>query len=453
MLQQGTPWEPGPHDCLTKIDMAVKFRIPKLTDREIALRLNRVRLELKEKHQFQLVVSVPHGGVVPLPEESPDQEPKAKFAFDLDSQVIQSFQLKAQNKKEAFVVRRQSEEPTDIAELSDEWVNNADDQLKAILPKLHVQLLALTRSELQAPDTEASLTGASDSEWNRYRDAQTAVLNSLQQANETLILRASEQNAELDKQRSERFEKLEAELRTQLDRERSTLDSKNERRLAELDAREKQLDDREASFETKESHYVARQKQAAQIEQIQGWLEDWKLTAGTSRKRWPVAAAYAVALIFTGVLTLYASWHSFDVLRSADEIVKLAWWQWVGIWAKSIFPLAAFATFMIYAIRWSGDWARQHSEEEFRNRTRLVDIGRSSWLLETVRDAQERNKEIPPDLLKELSRNLFATNAGPDSDLHPKAISDLLMQGLSSVRLKSPDGAEVEATREKSKKR
>lgn len=431
--------------------MAVKFRIPKLTDREIALRLNRIRLKLKEEHPFQLYVYIPHLEAVTLPEENPDQEPKAKFAFDAESHVIQLFELRAQNKQKAFAVHRKPEEATDLAEISDEWVNNAEANFRATIPKLHVQLHALTRMELEAPDAEAALTGASDSEWNRYRNAQTAVLNSLQQANETLILKASEQNAELDKQRSERFEKLEADLRSQLEKERESVQEKNESSLAEIEARRKALSDREASFETKESHYVARQKQAAQIEQIQGWLEDWKLTAGTSRKRWPVAAAYSVALTFTGALTLYASWHSFDVLRSADEIVKLAWWQWAGIWSKSIFPLAAFATFMVYAIRWSGDWARQHSEEEFRNRTRLVDIGRSSWLLETVRDAQERNKEIPPDLLKELSRNLFATNAGPESDLHPKAISDLLMQGLSSVRLKSPDGAEVEATRGKKK--
>lgn len=432
--------------------MALKFRIPKLSDREIALRLNRVRTELKDQHRFKLVANIPHLGNVDLPDLNPDQAPKAKFAFDAESQVIGAFQLVGQNSREAFAVRRKTEEATDLAELSDEWINNADEQLRASAPQIYVRLLALARSELQAPDTEAGLNGNADNEWNRYRNAQTSVINSLQQATETLIVQASHKSAELDKARAERFEKLESDLRTQLDKERKDLQLAHDQRLESLRTQEKALADKESSFNTKESHYVARQKQTEQIEKIQSWLDNWSLTAGTSRKRWPIASAYIIAMLFAGTLTVYATWHSYDVLRTADEIVKLAWWQWAAIWAKSFFPLAAFATFVIYFIRWSGDWARQHSEEEFRNRTRLVDIGRSSWLLEAVRDAQERNKEIPADLLKELSRNLFATSAGADRDIHPQALSDLLLQGLAAVRIRSADGSEVEATRKGARK-
>jgi hypothetical protein len=104
---------------------------------------------------------------------------------------------------------------------------------------------------------------------------------------------------------------------------------------------------------------------------------------------------------------------------------------------------------MVYFIRWSSAWARQHSEEDFQNRSRLIDIGRASWLLEAVRDAQERNKEIPPDLLKEMSRNLFVLNSRPDGDIQPETAADILLQGLTSLRVKSPTGAEVEAKRGK----
>jgi aryl carrier-like protein len=113
---------------------------------------------------------------------------------------------------------------------------------------------------------------------------------------------------------------------------------------------------------------------------------------------------------------------------------------------RAIIPLAAFVTFVIYFIRWSSEWARQHADEEFRNRTRVPDIGRSAWLLEAVRDAQENQKEIPVDLLKDLLRNLFAYTAPADvADLHPQAVTDLIMQGLASLRVKTPDGTEVEA--------
>jgi hypothetical protein len=154
-------------------------------------------------------------------------------------------------------------------------------------------------------------------------------------------------------------------------------------------------------------------------------------------------------MVLTGVLTIFSIWHSYDLLKTADDLAKIQWWQWAALTLKTLFPLAAFTTFIIYFIRWSGDWARQHAEEEFRNRTRLIDIGRSSWLLEAVRDAQERDKEIPPELIKELSRNLFSNSQAVGGDIHPQAAADVIMQGLSSIRVKSPDGAEVEAKRGK----
>ncbi len=433
--------------------MSVIYRIPKFSDREIVLRLSRVRQAsaFKGKHKFKMLVNIPHRGNIELPEQGPLDVEEYKFVFDAESQVIGSFQLNSQNGHAAFRVHRKPSEPTDTAEIADDWSNNADDRLRQELPFLYTSLLALSRMELQAPELEAAFSGSNDNAWNGYRQAQMAVVNSLQQATESLIIQASQKNAELDKARSERFEKLEADLRAQLDRERRELQATNDQKLDGLRKQEKVLADKEASFNTKESHYVARQKQTEQIEKIQSWLDNWSLTKGTSRKRWPIALAYIVGMLFAGGLTVYATWHSYDVLKSADEIVKLAWWQWAAIWAKSFFPLLAFATFIIYFIRWSGDWARQHSEEEFRNRTRLVDIGRSSWLLEAVRDAQERNKEIPPDLLRELSRNLFSASAGMEKDLHPQAVSDLLLQGLSSVRVKAADGSEVEAKRDNKK--
>src|SRR5205823_2225160 len=127
----------------------------------------------------------------------------------------------------------------------------------------------------------------------------------------------------------------------------------------------------------------------------------------------------------------------------------LQWWQWLLLSMKSILPFAACTTFIIYLIRWNSSWARQHAEEEFRNRARALDIGRATWLLEAVRDAQDHNKELPADLLKELAKNLFSAPIISDAtDTGPQALTDLLWQGLSSIRVKSHDGTEIEAKRE-----
>jgi hypothetical protein len=136
-----------------------------------------------------------------------------------------------------------------------------------------------------------------------------------------------------------------------------------------------------------------------------------------------------------------------EVLKSQD-LSHVAWWQWALIAMKSTIPVLACLTFIIYFIRWSSAWARQHAEEEFRNRARILDIGRTAWLLEAVRDAQDNDKELPPELVKELSRNLFAYAPLSDTaEIHPQAIGDLILQGLGSIRVKTADGSEFEASK------
>jgi hypothetical protein len=185
------------------------------------------------------------------------------------------------------------------------------------------------------------------------------------------------------------------------------------------------------------------------MKKIEADLQKWNLTEGTTRKRWPILWGYVGAVVCTAGLTGYSVFHSYDLVKTANDLAKLQWWQWLALTSKTLFPLAAFTTFLVSFIRWSSDWAQQHAREEFRNRALLVDIGRSSWLLEAVRDAQEGNKDLPPELLKELAKNLFNGNSEAPADNHPQAGVDLLLKSLSSIRVKSPDGAEVEAKRGK----
>lgn len=431
--------------------MALNFRIPKLSDREVATALATIREHLHSKITLKLTIQVPVTGGIEVPEKKPEQNKQLKYLFDLNSTVAEIFSLVSPTNQPALRVTRKADEITDIATIPDEWYQQRGQEYADKLPQIYASLLAEARAQLKASDTEAAFTGAGDSEWNRYREAQLAVTNSLQQATETLLINASEKNAELDKDRAKRFEKLEAELREQLQHERDKFRQEQEAKDTEHAERIKSFAEREAAFNTKEAGYVARQKQDEQIKQVKTWLENWNLTKGTTEKRRPIAYAYIAGIALSGLLAAYSVYHNYDLLKSADDIAKLLWWQWVAIAVKATVPIAIFSTFLIYFIRWSSAWARQHAEEEFRNRSLLIDIGRSSWLLEAVRDAQERNKEIPVDLLHELSRNLYAYTSPPDTEIHPQAISDTLLHGLSSLRVKSPDGSEVEASRGKRK--
>ena len=89
-----------------------------------------------------------------------------------------------------------------------------------------------------------------------------------------------------------------------------------------------------------------------------------------------------VVILATGALTAWLSYENVQLLKAAGpNLPQVPWWQWVALTLKTVVPLAAFTTFLIYFIRWEADWARQHSDEELRTRARVVDIGRSSWLV------------------------------------------------------------------------
>lgn len=424
------------------------YRIPKLTDRAIVDALARIRADFKGQIDFRVCVGVPHRGIEDISDDKPAVLEELKYLFDANSQAAPTFYLRT-DRGNAMIISRRTEEVTDQIQLPDEWANTVAQELKGTFSPFYVRLLALLRSELRVSDTEASLQGANDTEWNRYRKAQTTVINSLEQAAQTLIVKTSDRNAQLDQQRSERFEKLEGSLREELQKAREALQTEFDSKQEALTIQEKALSDRIDEFETKESHYVTRQKQERQIEQVQKWLESWNLTKGTTDKRSPIFWGYCVGIVVSGCFAAYSIIHNYELIATADDLAKLMWWQWLALAAKAFFPLAMFTTFLIYFIRWASAWAKQHAEEEFRNRSLLIDIGRSGWLIEAVRDAQERKSEFPPELLKELSRNLFSYSPSGDGDIHPQAITDLLSQGLSSIRVKSPDGSELEASRSK----
>ncbi|HXW30198.1 MAG TPA: hypothetical protein VEK55_12615 [Xanthobacteraceae bacterium] len=430
--------------------MSQTFKIPKQTDRAIIRALDTIRADLKPLMAFTIEVqSHDAGQSVQLPDANPDKLESIKFILDKDAQIMPLFHLKASSHA-AIRVQRVPDQITDnLITLSDQAVINQFPQDRR--SQIIVTLVSSACQYLKTADVDASLSGGSDSAWTRYRDSQQAILSSLEQTQRAILEDFTRKALELETSNKSRLEVREAELQQHFSQMQHTLTEEHQARLKKIEDREAEIVKREKSFNTKEARYVARQEQQNQIEEIKRWLEGWSLTRGTRSKRYVVSALYAVGVIATLVLTLLFSYQTIEVFRiAAIDLSKVSWWQWLLLSFRPLLSLAAFITFLIYFIRWSSAWARQHADEEFRNRARVLDIGRSAWLLEAVRDAQENQKELPSDLVKELSRNLFAyTPSAGEGDLHPEAISEILMQGLNSLRVKAPDGTEVEAKRGK----
>jgi hypothetical protein len=421
------------------------FRIPKLTDRQLAEALIHVQRALEPWVKLHARVIFANADL-PVTMEGAEISVNLGFEYDLEAQVLERAILLHSNGFHALTVQRQTSDVCDHLTFDPQIRNHLPQDLQA---KVWFTLVTSAQRELRVADTIASFKGHEDNAWNRYREAQTQVLASLQATSESILSQVAARNAELDRQRDEKFAQLETQLRESLTAERAAMEKQLQDRSSVLGQKEKQLAEREAAFETKEARYVARKNQAEQMKQIEEGLKKWNLTEGTIQKRRTIFGLYILAVAFTLGITTYSVFHSYDLLKTADDLVKLQWWHWLALTSKTLFPLAAFTTFLVSFIRWSSDWAQQHAREEFRNRALLVDIGRSSWLLEAVRDAQEGNKDLPPELLKELAKNLFNGGSESPSESHPQAGIELLLKGLSSIRVKSPEGAEVEAKRGK----
>lgn len=77
------------------------------------------------------------------------------------------------------------------------------------------------------------------------------------------------------------------------------------------------------------------------------------------------------------------------------------------------------AALFVY-IRWVDQWFRQHADEEFRLKRMSLDVDRASWVVETAMEWQAQNKaEIPPQLLEQLTRDLFMTSGQSTGVRHP----------------------------------
>jgi hypothetical protein len=423
------------------------FQIPKQTDRALLTALNAIREDVfGEDTDYQIRLRTtegPAGQDVILPKGEKTEVVDEVLA--VESHVMPHITLRGPGKHIAISIDRKLSFYDDVNVAHDQnWLNALAEQDRH---SLSIRIIASARKHLMAIGFDGALAGTSDSEWGQYRNAQTAVLQGLQETQRTILQEFTRKSLEMEASSKSRMEEREAELQKHYETLQEQLNQKYNLESERLAAREEQIKASEKNFNTKEARYVARSEQQKQIEQIRSWLEGWSLTRGTQEKRRVVIIAYVIAAAFTGAITVWFSRESMAVVTASAP--QLAWWQWLLLGIKSLFPLAAFITIVIAFIRWSTDWAKQHADEEFRNRSRILDIGRTAWLLEAVRDAQDNNKELPPDLVKELSRNLFAYVAPDGSDLHPQAVSDMMMQGLNSLRVKTSDGSEIEAKRGK----
>src|SRR5438552_18514000 len=121
--------------------MAINFRIPKQTDREIAAALGRIREHLHSQIELRITIQVPITGGIEVPEKKPEQNKQLKYIFDLNSNVADSFNLNAPTSQPALRITRKTDEITDLATIPDDWIRQGGQPYQDKLPQIFAHLL------------------------------------------------------------------------------------------------------------------------------------------------------------------------------------------------------------------------------------------------------------------------------------------------------------------------
>lgn len=435
-----------------------KFACPKLTDRQLVTALVEVASKFGERFQIILGTGGLWGEEVKfMPNADWANLPLLKPLLDEESLLIRTaalYDTKKNGQPAPYALQFTRENPnSNQPDLPTDLVTAPDEQYRqhhgGVERDVLVPLVAAVRRNFRVIEFESAFAGLADKEWGRYLESQRSVLTSLQTTTQRLLVDAAEAERKSEQEKQARYSELEKKLKDEVADERKKLLAEHEQRTQAHAEKEAHLAKRLEAFQTKEARYVARQKQEEQIKELNDWREKWSLTKETAKKRWPVALAYLGGAAVSLSYASFSAYSTFEILKSPQAVQTLALWQWLLLSLKTMVPFAFFASLLVYFIRWTSAWARQHAEEEFRNRARIVGVGRASWLLEAVRDAQEHKTEIPPVLLQELARNLFVFEGSQDGDIHPKAADELFWQGMTSIKAKAGDG-ELELTRKRS---
>jgi hypothetical protein len=99
-----------------------------------------------------------------------------------------------------------------------------------------------------------------------------------------------------------------------------------------------------------------------------------------------------------------------------------------------------FAATMIYYIRWNDNWFRRHADEEFDIKRFQLDLDRASWVVEMAMEwNEEKEKEIPKELIDRLTVNLFQTKASEKIKHPSEEIISKLLEGSAELSITAPE--------------
>lgn len=238
-----------------------------------------------------------------------------------------------------------------------------------------------------------------------------------------------EERAALERQ------KLEAEIQ----RRAEQLDLEFKRNESALAERESTLQAQIATLDDRSSTHARREVRQELKKIVAERTASFHLSEDTVRKRRPVHVLFATLIVASGSLVVIAL---AGKLPLPPEVPS-----WFTALRTSLLG-AAFAAAIIFYIRWTDHWFRQHADEEMRLKRLELDLDRATWVVEMALEwKREKDTDIPQDLVDRLSRNLFEseTSARPR---HPgEELASALLGASAGLSLNIPGIGEAKFDR------
>ncbi len=325
--------------------------------------------------------------------------------------------------------------------------NPAPDPIKSI------EIMSALASKLKAVDPQRKISGTKNDAQAQLEALHNSILQSLERAATDQIKSNSEHLRELETEFADKRKALDAQL---ADRQKE-METWQRERSAEIETATANLRKREAELDDRQNTHARRALQQNIGAKLKNRQEQFNLTKGTRKLRWPIHALSVFLLCVLGGLLSWFSGQTLDLIREwqanpeAGGGVALLY-----VIGRNVTLAAAFVGTAFFYLRWMNKWFEQHSEAEFVIKRLELDVDRASWVVETALEWQAQVKEpMPKGLLSGVSRNLFDVGASQQPQLLTPAdqlASAILGTAATKVRIHT-DNAEVELDPSKMAKR
>lgn len=262
----------------------------------------------------------------------------------------------------------------------------------------------------------------------------------LETFSQDLIERNSKYREDLGSEFDDHKRCLEAEI----DAQRQTLEAAHASKLSKLEEREQALEARTKDLDDRESRHVRREIRKDLKKALADRSQKFELSNSTVQKRRVIHGLFVILL----AVTLAMLWQFLP--KTTEDYAAADFWVRIG---KSAFAAVGFAMTAVFYIRWNDWWFRQHADEEFRLKRLELDIDRASWVVEMALE-WKREKDagpIPAAIMEGVTRNLFE-NPAASRPTHPAedALASLLGASAGAV-VKMPGGSELRFDRRSKK--